>query len=177
MSNVKARGEIGSPAALETRVSFLLSQLGGQSAQAFAAGLGPLGLSPNRFGLLVHVARAEGQSQQHLAQTLGIHRNTMVSLIDDLEGRGLVERRRHPQDRRAYAIHLTERARAILPEATRVADEQDARLLADLTQEERRTLLDLLSRLSADAGQRAGVHPGYGGIRGRSASASESGLP
>jgi DNA-binding MarR family transcriptional regulator len=149
------------PAALETRASFLLSQLGLHSAQAFAAELVELGLNPNRFGLLVHLARAEGQTQQRLAETLGIHRNTMVSLIDDLEARGLVERRRHPSDRRAYAIHLTEQARAILPEAIRIADEQNARLLAVLSEGERRTLIDLLSRLSAAAGQRAGVHPGY----------------
>ncbi|HMH57610.1 MAG TPA: MarR family transcriptional regulator [Galbitalea sp.] len=151
----------GSPQALGTRVSFLLSQLGAQSARTFAAGLAPLGLNPNRFGLLVHVARAEGQSQQRLAETLGIHRNAMVSLIDDLEARGLVERRRHPSDRRAYAIHLTEQAREILPEASRVADKQEARLLADLAEDERRTLRDLLSRLGAGSGQRADVHPGY----------------
>lgn len=161
MDRVNKGGAAGPPAALETRASFLLSQLGLQSAQTFAAELAELGLNPNRFGLLVHLARAEGQTQQRLAETLGIHRNTMVSLIDELETRGLVERHRHPHDRRAYAIHLTEQARAILPEASRIADEQDARLLAEFSEDERRTLIDLLSRLSAAAGQRAGIHPGY----------------
>jgi DNA-binding MarR family transcriptional regulator len=161
MAAVTEGASAGSPPALGTRVSFLLSQLGLQSARTFAAGLAPLGLNPNRFGLLIHVARAEGQSQQQLAETLGIHRNAMVSLIDDLEARGLVERRRHPSDRRAYAIHLTERARELLPEASLVADEQEASLLADLAEDERRTLRDLLSRLSAGSGQRADVHPGY----------------
>jgi DNA-binding MarR family transcriptional regulator len=150
------------PVPLETRASFLLSQLGVQSAQSFAAGLASIGLNPNRFGLLVHVARAEGQSQQRLAETLGIHRNTMVSLIDDLESRNLVERRRHPQDRRAYAIHLTDEARALLPEAGRIADHQEARLMEGLTDQDRKTLIELLSRLSASAGQRTGVHPGFG---------------
>ena len=161
MGTGKAGENADPPHALETRASFLLSQLGAQSAQTFAANLAPLGLNPNRFGLLVHVARAEGQTQQSLAEILGIHRNTMVALIDDLEARGLVERRRHPLDRRAYAIHLTDQARAILPKASRIADEQESRLFADLDGDERRVLLDLLSRLSAGAGQRSGVHPGY----------------
>lgn len=162
MSTHVRSANAGLPPALETRASFLLSQLGVQSAQNFAASLAQLGLSPNRFGLLVHVARAEGQAQQRLAETLGIHRNTMVTLIDDLESRGLVERRRHPQDRRAYAIHLTEQARVLLPEADQLADEQETQLLDGLSDDDRETLIHLLRRLSEHTGQRAGVHPGYG---------------
>jgi DNA-binding MarR family transcriptional regulator len=155
------------PPALDTRASFLLSMLGMQTARNFATALTPLGLSPNLFGLLVHVARAEGQSQQRLAETLGIHRNTMVSLIDDLEARGLAERRRHPSDRRAYAIHLTEAAREVLPEAVRLADEQDARLLSDFSPADRTTLVGLLVRLAEGSGDHAGVHPGLGSHTGR----------
>lgn len=150
------------PAALESRASFLLSQLGLQSAQSFAAGLTPLGLDPNRFGLLVHVARIEGQSQQRLAEVLGIHQNTMVGIIDDLEARGLVQRRRHPNDRRAYAIHLTPAARELLPAASRVADEQETRLLNKLSEAERAKLIELLSLLAQRSGYRAGVHGGLG---------------
>ncbi|WP_313544494.1 MarR family winged helix-turn-helix transcriptional regulator [Leifsonia aquatica] len=83
-------------AALETRASFLLSQLGLQSAQRFTAALAPLGITPNRFGVLAHLSHQEGRTQQELATALGLHRNSMVGMIDDLEGRGPVERRRHP---------------------------------------------------------------------------------
>ncbi|MDQ1609417.1 MAG: hypothetical protein QOE16_2149, partial [Microbacteriaceae bacterium] len=80
------------PPALASRASFLLSQLGSDSAQRFTQRLAPLGIQPQHFGLLVHLAHSDGQSQQRLADTLGIHRNRMVGLIDDLEHRGLVER-------------------------------------------------------------------------------------
>ncbi|MEY9852046.1 DNA-binding MarR family transcriptional regulator [Leifsonia sp. EB41] len=146
--------------ALETRASFLLSQLGLQSAQRFTAALAPLGITPNRFGVLAQLARQEGRTQQELATALGLHRNSMVGLIDDLESRGLVERRRHPDDRRAYAIHLTPAARDVLAEGDRIADELEDTMLGALNAEERAGLVATLTRLVAAAGYTAGVHPG-----------------
>lgn len=146
--------------ALETRASFLLSQLGLQSAQRFTAALAPLGITPNRFGVLAQLARQEGRTQQELATALGLHRNSMVGLIDDLESRGLVERRRHPDDRRAYAIHLTPAARDVLAEGDRIADDLEATMLGPLGAQERETLVATLTRLVDAAGYTAGVHPG-----------------
>ncbi|QNE36624.1 MarR family winged helix-turn-helix transcriptional regulator [Leifsonia shinshuensis] len=146
--------------ALETRASFLLSQLGLQSAQRFTAALAPLGITPNRFGVLAQLARQEGRTQQELATALGLHRNSMVGMIDDLESRGLVERRRHPGDRRAYAIHLTPAARDVLATGELIADELEETMLGVLGPEERATLVATLTRLVAAAGYRAGVHPG-----------------
>lgn len=148
------------PPALETRISFLLSQLGLQSAQRFTAALAPLGITPNRFGVLVHLARQEGRTQQQLATALGLHRNSMVGMIDDLEERGLVERRRHPDDRRAYAIHLTPAARELLVAGDAVADDLERSTLAPLDEAERAALAAALTKLVAAAGYRPGVHPG-----------------
>src|SRR6185437_14538059 len=145
---------------LESPVRFLVSQLGLQSAQAFTAALAPLGLTPTRYGILMNVARQEGRTQQELATALGLHRNSMVGLIDDLEKSGLVERRRHPNDRRAYAIHLTPAARDVLAEGGRIADELEAATLEPLSARERADLVATLTRLVAAAGYRAGVHPG-----------------
>lgn len=145
---------------LAGRASFLLSQLGSHSAQQFADRLAPLGIRPGHFGLLVHLARREGQSQQQLADALGIHRNVMVGLVDELEGRGLVERRRHPADRRAHAIHLTAAAHELVSQAERVADEQDVELLAGIDADDRATLIALLQRLADHSGLPPGLHPG-----------------
>lgn len=148
------------PAPLGSRVSFLLSQLGARSAQIFAERLAPLGLRPSQFGLLVAVALHDGSSQQQLADVLGIHRNVMVGLVDALEERGLIERRRHPSDRRAHAIALTADARDLLRRAEQQADEQDAELSAGLTPDERSQLLALLQRLGQHVGITPDVHPG-----------------
>jgi len=145
--------------ALTDRPGFLLSQLGHHAADRFAERLRPLGLRPRHFGLLSHLAAADGRTQQQLADAMGLHRNQMVALLDDLEARGLVERRRHPDDRRAHAVFLTETARELLPRAQRAADEHDADLVRALDAQERRQLIDLLQRLGEDAGLTAGVHP------------------
>src|SRR5918911_2423349 len=115
---------------LTDRAAFLISQLGYHSAARFAERLAPLGRPPRHFGLLSHLAAADGQTQQQLADALAIHRNAMVGLVDDLEHRGLVTRRRHPDDRRAHAVQLTTAARELLTQAQRVADQHDAELLA-----------------------------------------------
>ncbi|BCJ62114.1 MarR family winged helix-turn-helix transcriptional regulator [Micromonospora endophytica] len=145
------------------RANFLLSQLGFHIAQAFTARLAPLGIGPNHFGLLMHLERAEGSTQQQLADALGIHRKVMVGLLDDLEQRGLVERRKHPADRRAHAIHLTAAAGKLLPRARRIADEHEDEVLAPLDEDERRDLITALRRLAEHTGNPPGVHPGLRG--------------
>ncbi|WP_341720783.1 MarR family transcriptional regulator [Micromonospora sp. FIMYZ51] len=151
---------------LASRANFLLSQLGFHIAQSFAERLAPLGIAPNHFGLLMQLERAEGSSQQRLADALGIHRKVMVGLLDDLERRGLVERRRHPADRRAHAIHLTAAARELLPRARDVADKHEEEVLATLDEGERAQLIAVLQRLAGQTGDPPGVHPGLRGKEG-----------
>ena len=157
MADVTARAT-GHP--LAGRASFLLSQLGAYSANEFANRLAPLGMRPGHFGLLMHLSRGEGQSQQRLADAMGIHRNVMVGLVDELEDRGLIERRRHPADRRAHAIHLTGAAHDLLGRAQRVADEHEAELLAGIGEDDRTYLIALLQHLAEHTGLPSGVHPG-----------------
>ncbi|MBK9158407.1 MAG: MarR family transcriptional regulator [Micropruina sp.] len=76
--------------------SFLLSQIGARSAQVFAERLRGEGMSPREFGVLTHVAANPGQTQQQLADALGIHRNNMVGLIDEVEAAGWVLPRAQP---------------------------------------------------------------------------------
>ena len=144
---------------LTERVGFLLSQLGFHAAARFTERLAPLGLQPRHFGLLTHLAAGDGQTQQQLADTMGIHRNVMVGLVDDLEDRGLVRRQRHHTDRRAHAIHLTDAARDLLAQAQHAADEHDAGLLAALGETDRALLTTLLQRIAAHTGLTPGVHP------------------
>jgi DNA-binding MarR family transcriptional regulator len=157
-----ARGTIARVSAdpgLSRRAGFLLAQLGTHAHRRFAERLAGRGLHPRHFGMLSHLAAAEGQSQQALSVALGIHRSAVVALVDDLEHRGLAERRRDPDDRRAYTLFLTSTGRELLAELRRAADEEDADLLAALDASERSQLISLLQRVADAQGLTAGVHP------------------
>ena len=72
----------------------------------------------------------------------------MVATIDGLQSWGLVERRPHPSDRRAHALHLTDEGREVLERGRRLARDAQEDLLAPLDAEQRKTLHDLLLRLA-----------------------------
>lgn len=146
--------------------AFLLGQMGFHTAGRFADLLAPLGIGPRHFGMLRVLRENDGQTQQQLCDSLGIHRNVMVGLVDELEKRGLVERRRHPSDRRAHAVYLLPAARELLARAQTVADGLEEELLATFDAGERATLLDLLQRIAVANGLRRGIHPGLTGERG-----------
>ncbi len=145
--------------ALSRRAGFLLVQLGTHRHRRFAERLAPMGLQPRHFGMLSQLAVNEGQSQQALSNALGIHRSAVVALVDDLEHRGLAERRRDPVDRRAYTLYLTPQGRNVLADLERIAEEHDAELLTALDASKRSQLISLLQRVAESQGLAAGVHP------------------
>ncbi len=140
--------------------AFLLGQLGSHSAYRFAELLAPLGLRPPQYGTLRILEANDGQSQQQLCEALGIHRNVMVGLVDDLEKRELVERRRHPVDRRAHAVHLLPAGREMIARAAAIALALDTEMLSALTPQERPVLIDMLQRVAVGNGLTPGIHPG-----------------
>jgi DNA-binding MarR family transcriptional regulator len=75
--------------------------------------------------------------------------SSMVATIDELEAKGLVERRAHPSDRRAHALHITRRGRQTLTRGRELARGAQEELLAPLSAEERDQLHALLLRLAA----------------------------
>jgi DNA-binding MarR family transcriptional regulator len=132
--------------------------VGFEASQRFRQMLAPLGLEPRQFALLRHVAHAEGQTQQALGDALGIPKSRMVALIDDLEERGLVERRLRPDDRRARALHVTPEGARCLGRAMEVVDEHECYFRERLSAAEHRLLVRILQRLTAE--QDLEVHPG-----------------
>ncbi|MHA6801560.1 MarR family winged helix-turn-helix transcriptional regulator [Bounagaea algeriensis] len=141
--------------------AFLLTQIGTHAAQVFATRLAALDLTPPQSGLLRAIHHDPGRSQQALAEHMGTPPTRLVALVDGLEQRRLVQRRRNPDDRRLYAVHLTDDGQALLRDIAKLAREHDDELLAALDSEERAHLHTLLARVAADRGLTPGVHPGY----------------
>ena len=162
---------------LSRRAGFLLAQLGTHAHRQFAERLARLDLHPRHFGMLSHLAASEGQSQQALSNALGIHRSAVVALVDDLEHRGVAERRRDPVDRRAYTLYLTPAGRDLLADLERIADEREAELLAALDGSERSQLISLLQCVAESHGLAAGVHPNLDPREGDDRTAQKDGEP
>jgi DNA-binding MarR family transcriptional regulator len=147
------------------RASFLLAQVGAHAAQRFGEQLKPLGFAPYHAGILRMLARSPGVSQQELAETLGMHASHMVGIVDELEGRGLLERKPSETDRRVYALHLTGKGLESLGSIGEAAREHGRSLLAALSESQREQLADLLEAIAKQQGLTAGVHPGYAKMR------------
>jgi DNA-binding MarR family transcriptional regulator len=144
--------------------AFLLAQVGAQAASRFAARLAEADLVPAHAGIFRILSTTPAISQQALATALGTVPSRLVALVDDLEARGLVERRAHESDRRTYALHLTDKGKATMETIGRIAREHRQDLLAALSEEEQATLSELLQRVAQQQGLLSGVHPGYARI-------------
>jgi DNA-binding MarR family transcriptional regulator len=132
---------------MRNRVPFLLFRASQVSLSLANQMLANIGLCARQAGILTMVTELEPMTQKALADALGIDRTTMVALLDDLEEKGHVARKRHPRDRRAFLVHPTDSGRAAKVTAVQILDEQQRQFLAPLTPAERRQLAALLTRL------------------------------
>ncbi|GAA3004946.1 MarR family winged helix-turn-helix transcriptional regulator [Kitasatospora albolonga] len=149
------------PPPAPTNPAFLLAQVGGHAATRFAERTAELGLNPPDVGLLRMIATRPGLSQRALAEQLGVVPSRVVALIDGLEKKGLVERRRSTEDRRHHELHLSPVGLQSLHAVREVATVHEADLLAALTPDQRALLSDLLTLVADQQGLTPGVHPGY----------------
>jgi MarR family transcriptional regulator, organic hydroperoxide resistance regulator len=75
------------------------------------------GLALAHFEMLVKLSMAEGMTQQELAARLLVTKGNVCVLLDRMESNGWVERREHPEDRRANRLFLTRQGKKLLDEA------------------------------------------------------------
>jgi DNA-binding MarR family transcriptional regulator len=141
--------------------AFLIAQVGAHASSQFAERLRKVRLAPQHAGILRILSAKAGITQQALATTLGIVASRLVVLIDEMEQRGLIERRQNPEDRRSHALYVTENGRSALEAVGRIAREHSQALLAAISDDERQQLASLLQRIADEQRLTRGVHPGY----------------
>jgi DNA-binding MarR family transcriptional regulator len=111
----------------------------------FAASVGEV--SPGRVGLLLLVEANPGVTQSRLARAVHLDRSTMVGVVDTLEGRGLIERRRG-EDRRTNGLWLTRAGRGLIARLKERIELHERRVAARLSGAERAQLIALLEKLA-----------------------------
>jgi DNA-binding MarR family transcriptional regulator len=166
MNKSPKRNWASAPADRWLPVAFLLTQVGAHAASKFAERLEPLKLAPRHAGVLSILGSTPALTQQSLADMLRMLPSGLVGLIDELESRGLIERREKPHDRRSYALHLTDKGRSTLESIRRISREHQKALLGTLSEDEQQELGRLLQRVADEQGLTPGVHPSYTRLRG-----------
>ncbi|MBT9385055.1 MarR family transcriptional regulator [Pseudooceanicola sp. CBS1P-1] len=101
------------------------------------------------FSCLSIITDNPGIVQSELAEALQMERSNLVVVIDELEDRGLIARKKVPTDRRRYALTATLRGRRLRDRAAlRVRQVEDA-VVGCLDAEDRARLMAVLERLEA----------------------------
>ena len=121
-----------------------------QIATAVSAGVvEPENLVPLEFGTLLRIYGNPDVDQNTLAALLALDRTTISSLVFGLEKRGLIERAVNKKDRRARAVRLTRRGRAVVEKLRPVAAAAQQNILSVLSESERKQLVVMLQRVIA----------------------------
>ncbi len=130
--------------------SALLNHLARLIRMASEAELEPLGLRPRHLVALTVMREGGGVSgQQELASVLGVDRTNLVGLLNELEGEGLILRRRAEADRRRHIVELTPAGEERLAAAEAAIGAAEDEVLGALTERQREQLFELLQRASA----------------------------
>jgi DNA-binding MarR family transcriptional regulator len=111
--------------------------------------LASIGMSAREFFVLAAVDGGTPLSQQDISKLLNLDPTTVVAVIDELERRDYVARRRNPDDRRRYILGLTDSGRSALADAEQAASAIEEEFFGALSSSERETLHDLLGRVMA----------------------------
>jgi DNA-binding MarR family transcriptional regulator len=136
----------GPPRGILRWPTFGLGQLYRAAHAQLEARLAGEGESLRTYYVLVSLAEHGQLSQQQVCDRTDIDRSDMVRLIDDLEGRGHLRRRRDPQDRRRYRLTLTPQGKKALRRCDAILAAVSDDVFAALTAGERRTLHQLTLR-------------------------------
>ena len=132
---------------LENLVGYHLRRASTVVGNDFALALD--GIRQVLFAILSIVKHNPGINQGAVGRALGIHRANMVSLINELVDRALVDRKTSPEDRRAFSLTLSADVEAMFDDCVARINAHEEALLSDLSGDERAVLIDLLSRIEA----------------------------
>jgi DNA-binding MarR family transcriptional regulator len=131
---------------IDQRLLPLLEHLARVGRRAAEATMSPGGLRPRHLIALKLLSEDGPASQQGLTEALRLDPSNVVGLLNELEERGLITRRRDPSDRRRHIVEISLRGEEELCLAYNRLRLVEDELLSALSAEEKTTLYHLLVR-------------------------------
>ena len=127
----------------------MIVPLGRQLMDAEAPVLERHGLTMWAYVVLSALADAGAPTQAALAEAIGADKTRIIAVLDDLQGRGLIDRRADPDDRRARVLSLTTAGRRLRGSVQAQIQRGEDRWLGKLSPTERSTFLAALTKITA----------------------------
>src|SRR3954465_9694146 len=121
--------------------------------KAFGRRAGTLGVTGAQWKVLFKLSLKPGLRQVELADMLDIEPITLTRILDRLQEAGLIERSPAPDDRRAWRLHVTAKARPLVTKLRAIADEMTADAFAGIDPKDIQTTRDVLALVRERAGQ------------------------
>jgi DNA-binding MarR family transcriptional regulator len=134
---------------LDLLVGFNLRMAQEAAFQAFSRRSQEIGESPGRFATLTLIARNPGISQTALSLANGRDKSSLTPVVEALV-RGLVERNRTKDDRRAYRLNVTAAGRKTLGQLARCARAHERNLDRIIGPRDRKRFIGILQRIAAE---------------------------
>ena len=133
--------------------AYLANLLAKGASRALQARADGSGLAPGQFPVLLELWSGDGLTQRELLDRLDVEQATMANTLARMERDGLIQRRRHPRDRRAQLVFLTSRGKALRESAMAAARATEDALFHGFRNFERELLLEYMRMVLANLGR------------------------
>lgn len=144
----------------DRNVGFLLHDVSRRLRMRFDRRAQDMGLTRAQWRVLVHLAPRQGLNQSALAEILELDNVTLSRHVDRLEATGWLERRPDPEDRRAWCLYLTAKAKPTLERMEALATLTQSEALAGIEESAIRQLLDTLGAIKRNMVEPVSDSPG-----------------
>lgn len=137
-------------------IGTLLSDVARLMRRSFDEHVKDIGVTRPQWRVLSVLGRHEGINQGRLADILEVEPITLCRMVDRLQEAGLIERRRHPTDRRAWCLYLTARALVMVQDLVPRAEEVIGAALDGVSAEEQVVMERALDRIRLNLSRHTG---------------------
>jgi DNA-binding MarR family transcriptional regulator len=141
---------------LDDYVPYLLNRAGARIAASFGDEVRPLGITLQMWRALAALTDRDGQTVGELSGHTSIEISTLSRVLDGLQRRKLIERRRAEDDGRVVTLHLTAAGRTMTRRVIPIAERYEQVAIAGLSMRDIATLKRLLRTLYTNMDQLTG---------------------